>query len=214
MNGIASIVSAILLSCAAFVSTELDDFILILILLSRCSSKKQVVLASIGKYVALVLVASCSYFFAAYISKIAKEYIGFLGLILIGIGIVDLIKGSKEKKESDIGDRPADSNGQGVSILISSMLISLGSSGDNFAVYVPFFTSLDVSGFVVCGIVFLVLQFGMLILTAKAISVPGIQRVVDKVGGLLIPILLMLLGIYVLWANGTFGFLINLFGGR
>lgn len=205
-----NVISTFLSSAAAFVSTELDEFVLLLILFASCSTKKHKVFASIGKYFALALVTVGSAFFASYLTKIPGKYIGLLGLVPIGIGIKEIFEKKSSAESNELGEK-SENFGRNLAVFATAVLISLGSSGDNFAVYIPFFTSLKSWDFLICGIVFFVFQLAMLILASLAIQIPVIQKIIKKIGHILIPVLLIALGIFILLKNGTVSWIISIF---
>ncbi len=208
MSGFSYTLSVALSSAAAFVSTELDDFFILLILFARCQTRGQKVLVSVGKYFSLALVAVGSALFAKYLQKIPPHFIGFLGIVPFALGIRDLFK---KKRDVELSEKNPFQNSVGdFSVLVSSILIPLGCSGDNFAVYIPFFTSTGGWGYLICGIIFFVLQLLMLILAALAIRIADIGQTVKKLGRILIPVLMILLGIYIFWKNGTISWITKL----
>ena len=211
MDGAASFLAVFFSSVAAFVSTELGKFVLLLVLFAKYPSKRGRFFAGAGKYAALILVTACSAFFASYLHKIPASYVGFLGLIPIGLGIREIFR--KKADEKSIAGTTEESGEKVISAVIYTMLVFLAASGTDFAVYIPFFTTIGGWEYLTCAIVFAVLQSVMLILVDLAFSISIIKSVMKKVGHILVPVLLILLGIYILWTNGTVGFVQNFFAG-
>lgn len=98
MDGAASFLAVFFSSVAAFVSTELGKFVLLLVLFAKYPSKRGRFFAGAGKYAALILVTACSAFFAVYLQKIPAHFVGFLGLIPVGLGIREIFRKKADEK--------------------------------------------------------------------------------------------------------------------
>ena len=193
---------SVIASIIAYITTEIDDLVVLLILFSKTRTSVEKASIITGKYIGLALISCCCAVFASYLSKMNTALIGLLGVVPIFMGIkyaVDSIKGKRE--EQDLSSH----FGIGSFLLMSFevILITLASSGDNIAVYISFFTSVHGTEYIIVAVVFAVLQ-GLFCLAAMAImNEKSIKRYVDESAKILIPLLFIALGIYIMVKDGT-----------
>lgn len=203
--------AVIVASIITFVSTEIDDLLLLFVLFSRTKTKQEKAGVIIGKFVALALVSCCCGFFAVYISRIDSKYIGLLGIVPIVIGIKVAVK-KRDDEVQELESKETDDNKSKsiFALILETIIISLASSGDNVAVYIPFFSSLRGWDFFVAGIVFALMQTVWCVISLRVVNTSVVQNIIDRWYRIIIPVLFILLGGYILIKCGTASWVLSL----
>ena len=204
-------VSMIISSFAAYISTEIDDFISLILLMGSAAGKKEKIAVCLGKYAGLIIICGASILMANYISRIRPEFAGFLGLIPIVLAFVQIVNSVKTKFQNnqtdELDERKAAeekmNNSRSIFIFVSSVIFTLASGFDNFAVYIPFFTTLKGWGFLVCALIFLFLQTLVCIFSAKVVNIGPVKKFLNRSQNILTPVVFILLGIYILFQKET-----------
>lgn len=206
-------ISTALVSILTFISTEIDDIIVLFILFSRTKNSSEKTGVVLGKYLGLALVVLCSSIFASYISKIPSKYIGFLGFVPIAIGVKTFFEKDSddaEKTSKLLNSFSKDENAKSILTYMSeAFLITLACSGDNFAIYIPFFTSLQGLDFLTMSIVFILMQALWIFIALRFVNTSFFKKISGKYYKIIIPVLFLLLGIYILIKAGTVAWIIG-----
>jgi len=208
-------VSVIISSLAAYISTEIDDFLSLLILMGAASSRKEKIAICLGKFAGLFIIAGASLLMADYISKIPSHFVGFLGLIPIGIAvkkIISSIKSSSKNLEEDDAKEIEEKkesmlNARSIMIFLTCVIITLASGFDNLAVYIPYFTTLEGWNILICVLVFIVLQAASCFASMAIVNIDPVKKLIAKCQNFLMPILFILLGLYILFQKGSIAWL-------
>jgi len=193
----------ILTSIIAFASTNIDDlFILTLFFVDKRFKPVHIYL---GQYLGIIVLIGISVTGSLIGNFIEGKYIGILGLFPIYLGVLQiiyLIKGEQEKLEQQ--ERPRSKTGA-----LSVATVTIANGGDNIGTYVPLFATLTTSDKSIMIIVFLAMV--MIWLTAaKYLSThPLLAKAISKYGHIITPIVLCLLGLFILKENGSFGLITN-----
>lgn len=200
-------------SIIAYFTTEMDDLLALLVLYSRTQTTGEKVAIVIGKYLGLALLGVGSGFFAVYISRIPSQYIGFLGLVPIGMGLKTAIDAARGKLDHDEEEDSEKIHASGVNIfytILTTVIITLANGGDNIAVYISFFTALKGFEFVVAAIVFAVMQGIWCAVAWLILSAKSVKSYIQHTQRILIPVLFFVLGIYIMVKSGTIQWLLHI----
>ena len=87
--------------------------------------------------------------------------------------------------------------------------VTVANGGDNIGVYTPLLATLSVSGRIIFGVVFVVLVFVWCWLAHWLSRRPQIARTLQNYGHIIMPIVLLLLGIFILFESGAIGMLMQ-----
>lgn len=191
----------IITSLLAFVSTNIDDiFVLMLFFSNRKFSESRII---IGQYLgigALVIAA----FIGSYIGNfIDQRYIGILGLFPIYLGIRHIMEAIRKKGDAKAELQVDVRTGSAITVAA----VTIGNGGDNIGVYVPLLTTMTASEKVQLAIVFAVMTY-LWCMAGKYLAFhPLIAKQLDKFGHVIIPMVLILLGVFILFESGTFSLL-------
>ncbi len=154
----------------------------------------------IGQALSAVVVIGVSATTAAVLSAFSARWIGLLGLVPLALGIVGLFALRDPAVRSGDRDRPQAGG------FFLALLIGLGASGDNLAVYIPLFRSGTTSDGVVTGAVLVALEAVLVLVALGAGRHPTTRRVLERVGAYAAPLLYVVIGVVIILRAGTLSF--------
>jgi len=192
----------ILASLIAYVTTEIDDLLVLLVLFSKASTKREKASIILGKYLGISILCGCCGYFVSYISKLNTAWVGLLGVVPILMGIKSAVDAIKHRSEPD---KFSSKFGIGSFFItaLEVMVITLASSGDNIAVYISFFTSVHGMEYIIVAIVFFIMQAIWCTIAILIVNEKSIKQYISQSSRLLIPMLFIALGIYIMVKDGT-----------
>lgn len=192
-----------LASILAFVSTNIDDiFILILFYGNKKIKETEII---IGQFLGIITLIAVS-LIGSLIGLILQDaYIGFLGLIPLYLGIKGILAIIKNEKHEEEGHHLKTNK----SSILSVAGTTFANGGDNIGIYVPLFATLTWEGKISMITIFLVMTFVWCMMAKYFTKHPYVAKVVDKYGHIIAPIVLVLLGLYIMYQTGTFGLLVS-----
>lgn len=184
----------------AFISTNIDYLLILIIIFAKYKNKHDDKLIFIGELLGSGTLIAVSLIVAFWLKMIPEEWIlGFLGIIPIVMGIKmyfgDEDEGNEVREKLGKPQR---------SIILSVIMITIATCGpDNLAIYVPFFTTLNAGDIpIVLGLFFIFLC--MITWLSKMITnLPKIQVFFERFGDLITLLVYVFLGIYILLESGT-----------
>lgn len=204
---------------AAFCATNIDDIIILILFFAQVNAtfrKRHIIVGQYLGFTALLL-ASLPGFFGRL--AVSPEWIGLLGFIPIGIGILQLIRGAETEPEvQDVTHAPDKSMSKTrlqsfFASLISPQTygvaaVTIANGGDNISIYVPLFASHDLAGLCVILGVFYVLvgvwcYVGYLLSSHQAIAL-----LITRYGHAIVPFVMIGLGLFILFDNGSWKLLL------
>lgn len=213
MNGIWTIiVSAIV----AFVATNIDDIIILLLFFSQVSDRfrrRHIVFGQYLGFAALVIASLPGYFGGLVVSQ---EWIGLLGIVPIAIGIKQLFSRS-EAEETEVQDVNIDlqaspSKNKLVAFLTTVLnpqtykvaAVTFANGGDNISIYIPLFAGSNLANLgATLGVFFFMVgvwcYIAYLLTRHRAVA-----YVLTRYGKPLVPFVLIGLGLFIMYERGTF----------
>ncbi len=171
--------STVLQALGLFVVTNLDDVILMALFFAAGSSATRVVGGQYLGFAAILILAVVAALGATLLPEGAVRW---LGLIPIALGIRAWFA-----RDDEGGAIPSG--------VLGVAAITFANGGDNIGVYVPVFAQGDIA--VYCA-VFLVLVAPLCWAGWFAASRPAISRLLERVGHILFPVVLIAIGLSVL----------------
>ncbi|MFA5009710.1 MAG: cadmium resistance transporter [Patescibacteria group bacterium] len=184
------------IAVVAFIATNLDDTLLLIGFFSHKSYKPiQVV---IGQYLGIGLLVFVSAIGAAISLSIAPAYVGLLGFLPIVIGAKEFwhtfITGDAQAENTKIA-----SSGK----ILSIAAVTIANGGDNIGIYIPLFATMTSAQFIVTVVMFAVMT-GLLCLAGYwLVYHKRFGRHIQYWGHRMLPFVLIGLGVYILWHNGS-----------
>ncbi|HGR7354157.1 Cad superfamily protein [Streptococcus pneumoniae] len=194
-----TIISAI----GVYISTSIDYLIILIILFAQLSQNRQKWHIYAGQYLGTGLLVGASLVAAYVVNFVPEEWmVGLLGLIPIYLGIRFAIVGEDaEEEEEEIIERLEQSKAN--QLFWTVTLLTIASGGDNLGIYIPYFASLDWSQTLVALLVFVI---GIIIfceISRVLSSIPLIFETIEKYERIIVPLVFILLGLYIMYENGT-----------
>jgi cadmium resistance protein CadD (predicted permease) len=187
----------ILTSLLAFIATNIDDiFILMLFFGSRKFKNSSVF---IGQHIGMAVLVALSFAGAFIGNFIDQRYIGLLGLFPIYLAVRQLYQLIYNGKDDDDTELPATSG------VLAIAGVTIANGGDNVGVYIPLLATMTLSDQVQMIIVFAILTYVWCLLGKYLAAHPLIAKRLDRYGHIVMPIVLFLLGVFILFESRTFG---------
>src|SRR4028119_51826 len=207
--------TAITEGITAFVATNIDDIVILLLFFTQVDANFRRRHIVIGQYLGFtaIILASLPGFFGGLV--VPREWIGLLGLLPIAIGVKQLVNRQKdtEQVQTVTSDFEDSSSSNPIVSFLSSVLnpqaykvaaVTVANGGDNISIYIPLFAGNTVARLgVILGIFYLMVGLWCAIaylLTRQ----PTIARVLSRYGKAVVPFVLIGLGLFIMYERGTF----------
>lgn len=195
-----SLPQTLIKAAIAFVATNLDDFVLLMVFFSQVPNRFSHRQIFWGRYLgfAALVVLSLPGFFGGLV--LPKAYVGLLGLVPIAIGLRQLFRREDEIEGQVVPPKLPLLNAQMAAIAG----ITLANGGDNIGIYVSLFAG---QTWAELGLTLLV--FGVLValwywLARGLVGQPGVRDRLTVVGHRLMPLVLIGLGLFILVDSETY----------
>ncbi|HCF26609.1 MAG TPA: transporter [Cyanobacteria bacterium UBA11049] len=204
----------------AFVATNVDDIIILLLFFSQVDANFRRQHIVFGQYLgfAFLIVASLPGYFGGLI--VPREWIGFLGILPIAIGVKQLM--SREKDTTQVQTVNSDRSYASASNPIVSFLFSIlnpqtykvaavtvANGGDNISIYIPLFAGSKLASLVVTLVVFFFMVGVWCAIAYLFTRQPTIAYVLTRYGKHIVPFVLIGLGLLIMYERGTFGLIFS-----
>jgi len=193
----------LLTSIIAFTSTNLDDIFILTLFYGTKRFKEREIVA--GQFLGIATLIAISLIGSLVGLLIDQSYIGLLGLIPIYLGGKGIWALLKNKENNDEGDDVYKDERKNKSLTVAGVTIANG--GDNIGIYVPLFATLTWTNKLTMTTIFLAMTFLWCLIAKYFAKHPYVAKTVEKYGHILTPLVLVLLGFYILFKNETFGLL-------
>ncbi|MCC5660414.1 cadmium resistance transporter [Nostoc sp. XA010] len=200
-------VTAITTGAIAFIATNIDDIVILLLLFSQINATFRRRHIVVGQFLGftVLLILSLSGLFGGLV--LSKSWIGLLGLLPIAIGISSLVNKEEDALEEVVATTEESEASNMTSFLspqtYSVAAITVANGSDNISVYVPLFASSNLETFVIIiGLFFLLL--GVWCYAAyKLINYRVIADVLTRYGNNIVPFVLIGLGAFIVLKSGA-----------
>jgi cadmium resistance protein CadD (predicted permease) len=200
----------------AFLLTDIDDlFVLAAFFADRAIRPRDVVIGQFAGIAALLAASALAMLFRLVVPD---HVVGLLGLAPLALGVHEAVEVVREGRGraggSDAPDRTPAPRVRRRPGIAGVALITIANGGDNVAVYAPLFASatpLRAAGLAGIFLVMTGLWLGLAWITVRN---PLFGRHLSRWGRWLLPPVLVLLGAWILWENGTIAWLAGLVAGR
>ncbi|MCC5614225.1 cadmium resistance transporter [Nostoc sp. CHAB 5836] len=199
----------------AFIATNIDDIIILLIFFSQVDVNFRRRHILLGQYLGFtaIIIASLPGFFGGLV--VARQWIGLLGLLPIAIGIQQLVYTTEETitVQTVSSDFRQSTPANPILSFILSVLrpqtykvaaVTLANGGDNISIYIPLFAGHDLASLQVILSIFFVMV-GVWCAIAYFLSrQPTIADILSRYGKAVVPFVLIGLGLFIMYERGTF----------
>ena len=183
-----------ILSIASFIATNIDDLIIDMFFFSAAGCTTDICRIFLGKYLGIGILIMISMAAAIGIQCIPMGYIGYLGLVPIGMGAKMLID---KNTEEDDGNYNITRRGS-TAMFWNVVLVTIANGADNIGVYVPLFTGFKVSQYYIFLVVYVIMLAAWCNLGYRVARLPVFEKMINKYKIILIPVVFILLGSYIM----------------
>jgi cadmium resistance transport/sequestration family protein len=189
-------------SIIAFASTNVDDiFILILFFGNKKYKPLEIYL---GQYLGVGILVCISLVGVFIGNFFDARFVGLLGLFPIYLGlkqIIGLLKNGSDQAPVELEKK---SSGFGI---FSVAAVTFANGGDNVGVYVPLFATLSPLELTTLVAIFFPMILLWLLTAQYLTKHPLLANVIAKYGHIVTPVVLILLGVFILKESGSFSLL-------
>ena len=203
---IQNVVTSIIL----YSGTAVDLLIILMLFFAKRKSRKDIINIYLGQFLGSVSLILLSLLFAFVLNYIpSKEILGLLGLIPIFLGLKVLLLGDSDGEAiAKDGLRKDNKN----LIFLVAMITFASCGADNIGVFVPYFTTLNLTNLIVTLLTFLVMIYLLVFSAQKLAQVPSVGETLEKYSRWFIAVVYLGLGIYILIENNSFNMLWTVLG--
>jgi cadmium resistance protein CadD (predicted permease) len=195
---VAHLVGVVVTAIGAFVGTNIDDFVVLLLFALGMSMdgirRWQIVSGQYLGFCALLVISGVG---AVALRTVAERWVGLLAIIPLALGLRGFVRAGRGLDSSTSAPVLAGN-------VATVTIVTIANGGDNVSVYVLLFRQLDLASAIVTVLVFLILLGGLcaaaLAVARQARLVPGIVRWSQW----LTPFVFIIIGLLVLIRAGTF----------
>lgn len=190
--------TTVLAAAGMFAATNIDDIVVLTVLfLAARRSGSRFWPIVVGQYLGFVALVAGSVLAALGLTVVPDEWVGFLGLIPLAIGIWTLVRNLRR-----LGDDDDDVKVSSLGVL-GVAGITIANGADNVSLYTPVFRTISPADTILTIAVFLVLvavwcTAGRLIGTHRRVT-----ETLEEVEHWLVPAVFIGLGLYILVESGV-----------
>jgi cadmium resistance transport/sequestration family protein len=200
---------------AAFIATNLDDVVVLMVFFTQINANFRVWQVVIGQYLGfgvLLLLSLPGYFGGKLVEP---QWIGLLGLVPLGIGIKLLFDQDDEDQDSSV-QTVVNPRLQKLLIFLPPQIlqvaaVTVANGGDNIGVYVPLFASKNLLGLLEIIGTFLLMVAVWCWIAWRLVKQPAIGQLFSKYGDRFVPWVFIALGCYILFESGAVTYLLKIF---
>lgn len=192
------------LAIGLFVTTNIDDIFVLLGFLSDPRFKPRQI--ALGQLTGLAALYGASVVFSLMALVVPPAYIGFLGVLPIGIGLVkmrELRQGEESGDDSTDGATRSQARGN----VLAVAAVTIANGGDNLGIYTPLFATRSGPDVAVIGVVFAAMTLAWVGTAAWLTHHRTLGAPIRRYGRRLVPFVLVALGFYILDEAGTIALL-------
>jgi len=174
-------------AAAAFVSTNLDDLFILMLLFAHSETRVEKYRIAAGQYLGLGALTVFSMLCALGLGYMPEQYLRLLGLVPVALGIRAWIR--RQEEAENIGLQTG---------VLATAALTVANGGDNLGIYIALFAGFSVKGLIITVVVFTVFCGLWCLLGAKLAALPRVQAAIRRWKGILVPAVLILLGLSIL----------------
>lgn len=210
-----SLLTTTLTATFAFAATNIDDIVLLTLFFGSSSASLRPRHIVAGQYLGFALLVALSLFGVLGALVVPREYIGFLGILPIILGVLAWVRRGDDDDEGVLERVTGAGRGPSRGLLAPQTLavagVTAANGSDNLSVYIPLFASTPSRQIIVTVLVFFALVAVWCFLGFRLARVPLVARTISRFGGVLVPFVLIGLGLFILYETGALAVLLNNF---
>jgi cadmium resistance transport/sequestration family protein len=183
----------------AFASTNIDDlFILTLFFGDRQRRTSDIVIGQLLGITTLIFISLIGSLIGLLIDI---RYVGLLGLVPCYLGIQGAIRLWKLHQKDNLSSRGLTEKRS----ILAVAGVTIANGGDNIGIYIPLFAALTWPAKITTVTVFLAMTLVWCASARYLANHPWLEKNIDRYGHWITPVVLFLLGIFILKESNTLG---------
>lgn len=188
--------AALLKIIISFVSTNLDDLVVLTILFAQAATPKDRRKIFFGQFLAIMSLLTVSMLLARLVGAFKLTHLNLLGLIPLLIGCWYLFNDWRIK------DRPKHKNVQHhvdkISIM-SVFLLTIANGSDNIGLYLPLIVQFNIVELIAMYLIFALAVILWCVLGMKIVKIPPVEKFLQRENDVLVPLVFILLGLSIIF---------------
>ena len=188
---------SLLVATAAFVSTNLDDIFLLMLLFSQEDTRRGKGFVAMGQFIGIGALIAASFLGSFVLQSVPRWGLALLGFIPIALGVREALHNRSASEEKDVSAGPVASPRR----IGDTALLTISNGADNVGVYVPLFTGYTPAQSLLTVVVFLLLTALWCWLGERLSALPVLRGFLQKYRRLLVPLVFIALGVFILVKN-------------
>ena len=172
----------------AYVSTNMDDLVLVMLLFAQSRGLPVKIKIAAGKYLGTAILMAGSILGALGAGLLPDMAVRLLGLVPLGMGIYQWIRGAAQEED----EPPAMAGIWGATIL------TVVNGADNLGVYIPLFAGYGAGDFFITALVFAAMTALWCVLGNTLAGLPAVAGMIRRYRRILVPGVLVVLGVLVM----------------
>lgn len=185
-------VFVIAVASGAFMATNLDNLVLMVALFGRYSDRRHEVM--FGYLSGMLIIAAITYYVGKLAGTAPVEYLGFLGVIPVIIGLVEVYRLFRNKGVVEDPVMP----GVGSTAVAATLMAQLSNSTDTIITYSVLFSDANDLGDNLVLASFIGMALLIAAIAYMALRHPWLSRPLQHYGHYITPLILITVGMYVL----------------
>ena len=175
-----------------FLITNIDDLLILSVYFASPTHKTKHIVA--GQYLGIVVLIGVSMTGILLGAVVDDKYVALLGILPLLLGIRDLVKIFKNDDDEDEASTEVKNKYQ----IMQVALVTIANGGDNVGVYTPLFATMGHEWVMLYVLIFLILTAVLCFLGYWFVSHRTIKDIFARYGKIILPIFLILLGVFIL----------------
>jgi cadmium resistance protein CadD (predicted permease) len=194
-----STIAIIPVAAAAYVATNLDNFILLVALLARY--RKQMVNVVAGFFACTLILVLVGLGIGKAANIVPVQYLGLLGLVPISIGVIELIQLRRGNTAATEAKGELADGAQ--KVFTTTLGTQLGNGTDTVVVFGILFIDSMPAADILTVITFAAMAFIFVCVGIYAIRHPALCKWIDRYAHRAMPFILIIVGVYVIANTAT-----------
>lgn len=184
----------IMISIASYIGTNIDDMIINTFFFSLVHDSKAIRKIVQGKYLGIAILVLFSVIGSMGLKQIPIEYVRYLGVIPIVLGVKEAIDKENQDTKEDYGVQDHVS----INLMWKVAIVTIANGADNIGVYTPLFTEFQGGQYVIFILVFVILTGIWCRIGYRASKTSLYEDAIGKYKKVIVPFVYILLGVYIL----------------
>lgn len=187
------------LAAVLFLSTNLDDIVLVVAFLANPRFRTSDVVA--GQVVGMAALYGASVAASLVSAAVAPEHVAWLGLVPIALGVKELVERIRGEDDSDDADTAASGPQSGASAfsrIFTVTAVTIANGADNLGVYIPVFAVRSGAEVALIGVVFAILTVALCLAGHWLVNHSAFSEKLRKYAGRSVPFVLIAIGAWIL----------------